>query len=89
MAIDTIEVEIAEFLAELKAELAALRTELKAEIAELRSELWQTELRFEAKLEEMKADILNRVFGLILGAQVVNIVAIIGAVSAVAKLVGH
>ena len=37
----------------------------------------------------MKADVLNRVFGLILGALIVNIVAMVGAVFAAAKLVGH
>jgi DNA-binding transcriptional MerR regulator len=74
---------------ELKAEIAEFRAELKAEIADLRSELRQSELRLEAKLESIKADILNRVFGLILGALVVNIVAIVGAVLAVAKLAGH
>src|SRR5260370_20942302 len=69
-------------IAGVKAEIATLRAELKAEIRE-------AELRLEAKIEAIKADILNRVFGLILGALVVNIVAIVGAVSAVAKLVGH
>ncbi len=65
-----------------KADIAELRAEVKAEIRE-------AELRLEAKIEAIKADIMNRVFGLILGALVVNIVAIIGAVFAVAKLVGH
>jgi hypothetical protein len=37
----------------------------------------------------IKADILNRVFGFILGALVVNIVAMIGAVFAVTNLLGH
>jgi hypothetical protein len=73
----------------LKTEIAALRVELKAEIADLRSELRQSELRLEAKLEAIKADILNRLFGLILGALVVNIIAIGGAVLAAAKLVAH
>ena len=81
--------DIAELRTELKAEIAELRTEFKAEIADLRSELRQAELRLEAKIETIKADILNRVFGLILGTLVVNIVAIVGAVFAVAKLVGH
>lgn len=49
----------------------------------------EMELRFEAKLEALKADILNRVFGLIFGAVVVNIVAIVGAMFGVAKLLGH
>jgi hypothetical protein len=77
-------------------DLHDVRSELKADIAALRSELRETELRLEAKLETirseilaMKADMLNRVFGFILGALVVNIVAMIGAVFAVAKLLGH
>jgi DNA-binding transcriptional MerR regulator len=81
--------EIAELRAELKTEIAELRAELKAEIADLRSELRQAELRLEAKIEAIKADILNRIFGLILGTLGVNIVAIVGAMFAVAKLVGH
>jgi hypothetical protein len=68
-----------------KADIADVR----AAIADLRSELRQSELRLEAKIEAIKADILNRIFGLILGTLVVNIVAIIGAMFAVAKLLGH
>jgi hypothetical protein len=66
----------------------------KADIAEVKAEIRESELRLEAKIEAvktdmgtMKADILNRVFGLILGALVINIVAIVGAMFAVAKLV--
>jgi phage host-nuclease inhibitor protein Gam len=85
--------EIAALRAELRAEIAALRAELRAEIAALRAELKahirEAELRLEAKIEAIKSDILNRVFGLILGALVVNIVAMVGAVFAVAKPVGH
>ncbi len=81
--------DIVDLRSALKAEIADLRSELKAEIADLRSELRQTELRLEAKIEAIKADILSRVFGLILGTLVVNIVAIVGAMFAVAKLVGH
>jgi molecular chaperone GrpE (heat shock protein) len=83
-----------------KPDLAALRSGFKADFAELRAELRETELRLEAKIEAVrselkteiaatKTDILNRVFGLILGALVINIVAMIGAVFAVAKLLGH
>ena len=61
----------------------------KADIAEVKAEIREAELRLEAKIEGIKADILNRVFGLILGTLVVNIVAIVGAMFAVAKLVGH
>jgi hypothetical protein len=61
----------------------------KIDIAELRTEIREAELRLEAKIEAIKADILNRIFGLILGTLVVNIVAIVGAMFAVAKPVGH
>ena len=77
-------------------DLAELRAEFKADLAALRSELRETELRLEAKIEAVrsdiaavKADILNRVFGMILGALVVNIIAVVGAMFAVAKLVAH
>jgi hypothetical protein len=53
-------------------------------------------LRLEAKIEAvgsdmqaMNADFMNRVFGLILGAPVINIVAMVGAAFAVAKLVAR
>jgi DNA-binding transcriptional MerR regulator len=87
---------IAELRTELKADIAELRTELRTEVAELKAEnavlrsaLRETELRLEARIEAVKSEILNRVFGLILGALVVNIIAMVGAVFAVAKLVVH
>jgi hypothetical protein len=70
--------------------------EVKADVAALRSELRQSELRLEAKIEAarsdigaVKADILNRIFGMILGTLLVNIIAVVGAMFAVAKLAGH
>ena len=81
--------DLAELRTEFKAEIVALRTELKAEIADLLGELRQSGLRLEAKIEAVKADILNRIFGLILGTLVVNIIAIVGAIFAVAKLIAH
>ena len=75
-------VEITELRSELKTEIAALRTELKADIRE-------AELRLEAKIEAMKAELLSRVFAMILGTLVVNIIAIVGAIFGVAKLLGH
>jgi hypothetical protein len=72
-----------------KGDLAELRAGFKAEIAALRSGLREVELRLEARIEAVKSEILNRVFGLILGALVVNIIAMVGAVFAVAKLVVH
>ncbi len=64
-------------------------TELKAEITAVRSELREVELRFEARLKAIKSEILNRVFGLILGATVINVVAIVGAMFGIAILLGH
>jgi DNA-binding transcriptional MerR regulator len=88
--------DITELRAELKADIFELRAELKADIAELRaeigavrSEIRELELRFEARIEALKAEILNRVFTLILGAVIVNVVAIVGAMFGVAKLLGH
>jgi len=79
-------------LAEVKADVA----EIKADVATLRSELRQSELRLGAKIEAVrseigavKADILSRVFGMILGTLVVNIIAVVGAIFAVAKPAGH
>ena len=77
-------------------DLAELRAGFKADHAALRSELRETELRLEAKIEALrsdiaavKADILSRVFSMILGALVVNIIAVVGAMFAVAKLVAR
>src|SRR6266849_5933230 len=62
--------DLGEARTELKADIAAL----KADIAAVRSALRESEPRLEARIEAIKADILNRVLGLILGALVVNIV---------------
>ena len=71
-----------------KIDIGEAGAELKAEIADLRSELQQVELRLEARIEAVNADILNRVFGMTLGTLIVNIIAIVGAIFAVAKLEG-
>lgn len=86
-------------LAEVQADVTEIKVDLaevKADIATPRSELRQLELRLEVKIEAVrseigavKADILNRVFGMILGTLVVNIIAIVRAMFAVAKLAGH
>ena len=81
--------DLGEARTELKAEIAELRTELKAGIAAVRSALRESELRLEARIEAIKADILNRVFSLILGALIVNIVTMVNTVFAVAKLVAR
>jgi chromosome segregation ATPase len=80
----------------LRAEIGAVRVELQAEIAAVRAELRETELRLEAKIEavraligEAKADVLTRVFAMIAGAVVINVIAIFGAMIGIAKLLGH
>ena len=72
-----------------KRDVDELRAELKADIRE-------AELRIETKIEALRSDIqvikagiLSRVFSQILGALIANIIAMIGAVFAVAKLLGH
>ena len=79
-----------------KGDLAEFRSELREVEVRLEAKIRESELRLETKIEAiksdlagLKSDILNRVFGLILGALIVNIVAMVGAVFAVAKLLGH
>ena len=74
---------------ELDAAFTALRSELREMQLRLEAKIDQVRLQLEAKIEAVKAEILNRVFGLILGALVVNVVAIVGAMFGVAKLLGH
>ena len=66
------------------------------EMAAVRAELREAELRLEAKIEavraligEAKADVLTRVFAMIAGAIVINVIAIFGAMIGIAKLLGH
>jgi hypothetical protein len=47
---------------------------------------WQN---LSVRTDKFKADIFNHVFGVIRGALVANIVAIVGAMFAVAKPAGH
>ena len=72
-----------------KIDIAELRTEITALRAELEADIREAELRLGARIETIKTDILSRVFGLILGALVANIIAMMGAVFAVAKVLGH
>ena len=74
-------------------EIAALGAELRAEIAAVRSEMRQMEQRLIARIEsvrgEIASDLLGRMFQMILGAVLVNIVAMAGLLFAFAKLLGH
>jgi hypothetical protein len=67
-----------------KADITDLRTAVKADIADLRSDVREAELRFEAKIETTKADILKWTFGTI-GFQTI---VILGAVLALSRF-GH
>jgi ribosomal protein L29 len=85
--------DLAEVRNELKADIAEVRNELKADIAGVRSELKAdiAELRTESKtgIAEAKSEILKTVMGMILGALVVNILATLGAMVGLAKMLGH
>ena len=81
--------DFAESRSEFKAEIAAVRAEIAALRAELKAEIREAELRLEARIEALKSEILGRVFAMILGSLVVNIIAIVGAMFAVAKLVAR
>ena len=85
---------------ELRAEIAAQGAELRAEIAAVRSEMREMEQRLIARIEsvrgeivsmrgEIASDLLGRMFQMIMGAVLVNIVAIAGLMFAFAKLLGH
>jgi len=65
-----------------KADLALLGAELRAEIATLRAEMREM-------IEALKSDLLSRMFQMILGAVLVNFVAMLGVMFAFAKLLGH
>ena len=76
-------------IATMQAGVAVADVATKGDIAELRAQIRALEPRMEAKLEALKADILERVIAMIRGALVVNIVAIFGAMFGTAKLLGH
>ena len=76
-----------------KVDLARLRADLQQHIAELRADLQQqiATLRgaFQRDIAETKADILKWMFGMIAGAVIINVMAIIGAMLALVRMVGH
>jgi hypothetical protein len=88
-AIAVLKADIAELRARFKADIAELRAELRGENAAVRAEGREAELRLEARMQALNSQLITRVFGMILSAVVINIVAIVGAVFGVAKLLGH
>jgi len=92
--------EIAAQGAELRAEIAAQGAELRAEIAAVRSEMREMETRLIARIDSVrdgtetaiaaaKSEMLGRMFQMIMGAVLVNIVAMAGLLFAFAKLLGQ
>jgi predicted DNA-binding transcriptional regulator YafY len=69
-------------LAAVRSELAAAKTELTARIDALTSTI-------DARIAEAKTEILYRVFQMILGAVLINIIAMAGLMFALVKLLGH
>ncbi|MGE0257797.1 MAG: DUF1640 domain-containing protein [Alphaproteobacteria bacterium] len=65
-----------------KSDLALTTADLRAEIAALRSEL-------RAEIAALKTELLTRMFQMILGAVLVNAIAMAGLMFAFAKLLGH
>jgi DNA-binding transcriptional MerR regulator len=65
-----------------KHDLALLGTELRAEIAALRAEMREMEQRLAVQIEKASAALMQRTVGLVFGAVLLNVVAILGAVFA-------
>lgn len=70
-----------------KGDIEAGRSELAAAKAELKSDI--VPLATKADVAEAKADTLKAVMGMIIGALAVNILAMLGAMFGLAKLLGH
>ncbi|HWB51292.1 MAG TPA: coiled-coil domain-containing protein [Stellaceae bacterium] len=81
--------EIAALRAEMTSEFAAVRAEMASEFAVVRGEMRELEQRLIARIEAAKAEMVGRMFSMITGAVLVNIVAMLGAMFAFAKLLGH
>lgn len=73
----------------LRAEIAELRSELRSEIAEVRGEIASVRSELKTEITALKTDLLTRMFQMILGAVLVNTVAMAGLMFAFAKLLGH
>jgi hypothetical protein len=64
-------------------------SDLRAESAAVCDDIQKFGRRLEMKLEGIKTEIVNGIIRMILGALVIQIAAEVGAMLAVAKLVGH
>ena len=72
-----------------KGDLALQGHEQRAEIAALHSEMREMEQRLIAKMETIKAEVTTRMMTMILSTVLVNVITILGAMFAFAKLLGH
>ena len=68
----------AEFKAELQREIGGVKTELQHESSSLRAELAAT-----------RSDLLKWMIGLVLGAVLLNVMTVVGAMVALIKVLGH
>jgi len=95
-----VKAEVAELRAEIKAEISELRAEIKAEISELRAEI-KAELKAEFEkiqrqildihnnIADSRADSLKTTMMMMVGYGAINIVAILGGMYGLVKLLGH
>jgi hypothetical protein len=74
---------------EPRAEIAALRAEMPAEFAAVRGEMREMEQRLITRIETARSELIGKMFSMIVGAVLVNIVAMLGVMFAFAKLLGH
>lgn len=85
--------ELRSDIAEVRAEIAELRLELRAEIATVRSDfrakIAMVKSNLSAEIAALKTELLTRMFQMILGAVLVNAIAMAGLIFAFAKLLGH
>jgi chromosome segregation ATPase len=88
--------EIAAVWTDLQREIASIRADLqheigglRAEIAEVRADLQREIGGVRAEIAEIRADILKWMIGLVAGAVLINVMAVVGAMLAVVRIVGH
>jgi peptidoglycan hydrolase CwlO-like protein len=70
--------EIAEIRGDVQREIAGIRVDVQREIAAVRGEIAET-----------RADILKWIVGLVGGAVLINVMAVVGAMLALVRLAGH
>jgi hypothetical protein len=74
---------------DLQHEIAAVRTDLQHEIAALRTDLQREIGGLRVEIAEVRADILKWMIGLVAAAALINVMAVVGAMLAVVRIVGH